>query len=48
MGEDPGIVVTLTASMLIGGLALVIMPQPGGDIDEPLRGSCQWSTAANP
>ena len=32
----PGIVVTLTASMLIGGLALVIMPQPGGDIDELL------------
>ena len=32
----PGIVVTLAASMLIGGLALVIMPQPGGEIDELL------------
>jgi ribose transport system permease protein len=32
----PGIVVTLAMSMIIGGLALVIMPQPGGIIDEVL------------
>jgi ribose transport system permease protein len=30
----PGIVVTLASSMVIGGLALVIMPQPGGNIDD--------------
>jgi ribose transport system permease protein len=30
----PGIVVTLATSMIIGGLALVIMPQPGGTVDE--------------
>ncbi len=29
----PGIVVTLATSMIIGGLALVIMPQPGGTVD---------------
>ena len=28
-----GIVVTLATSMIIGGLALVIMPQPGGTVD---------------
>ena len=32
----PGIVVTLATSMIIGGLALVIMPQPGGTVDEIL------------
>jgi len=32
----PGIVVTLASSMLIGGLALVIMPEPGGNIDDLL------------
>jgi ribose transport system permease protein len=30
----PGIVVTLATSMIIGGCALVIMPQPGGTVDE--------------
>jgi ribose transport system permease protein len=30
----PGIVVTLATSMIIGGLALVIMPQPGGTVEE--------------
>ena len=29
----PGIVVTLATSMIIGGLALVILPQPGGSVD---------------
>ncbi len=32
----PGIVVTLASSMIIGGLALVIMPQAGGTVDEAL------------
>jgi ribose transport system permease protein len=32
----PGIVVTLATSMIIAGLALVIMPQPGGTIDSLL------------
>lgn len=30
----PGIVVSLATSMMIGGLALVIMPQPGGTVNE--------------
>jgi ribose transport system permease protein len=34
----PGIVVTLAASMIIGGMALVIMPQSGGDV-HPALGS---------
>ena len=32
----PGIVVTLASSMIIGGLALVIMPQAGGTVDDSL------------
>ncbi len=33
----PGIVVTLASSMVVGGLALVVMPQSGGHVD-PLLG----------